>query len=1117
MAEEFSIYAKILADTKDFQKNINAAVQSLEKFNSKTIDAQKKGASVGTSLKATTKQLKLSKSETQAFTKILSSAGGAAGSFGSSIMSMASSCGPYVAAIVAAIAVTKKYIQSIFDCAEAFHVQERAEKGLEIAAKNSEVITSTQVKLLKEYAGDLQKLTDIGDEQSIQLMTQLVASGRTFDEVKKIMSASVDYAKGTNTDIATAVKTLNATYAGLSGTLGKQLKDVRNLTEEELKQGKAIEIVAEKYKGLGEQLVSVKEQAKNASGDLKEAWGAITAPTADAFYNLKKGFAEAMQNVLKGFDKLTDKIAYSLPKSKEELKELIAYATDAFYLNGVETQAIELVDTKSLEWAIAQLNKQLSTKKGLNSEEQTALMLMEAEIARRQRLEEAEAQEAIEAQKREEEEIERQKKLAEAEKKRLELAKLRAEWNGKTLQQEIDMLREEMNYKLDEVKDSESAEKEKFEIRAEYLNKILELMIKQKNLEKEAALEGITDAQTRGKITLYYENEIARLRKKNISDIGEYTEQTQKELKSLSDFITNSFDKIESTKLSLTESIEQATDKLEESFINSAGSIFSNLSEIISEGADAWEDFAEEARNAIKEVMNDLSAMFTKNAFLNLFSGNFATGGIQLFIGAVSALVGSFASMFSDFDSLKETVGNKLGVEIKNLSEAIEGWKDSTSGIGLSESLSGYVTDVQTLTSALSEAETELNKYKAAQATAQEKYESEWWFVSKLAYKYALSKISKDTAELQKAFDDLSKQLDNLAGKTLENLNSAIEETTGNIAVMMDLLAGQTDTKKELSISMQLNNITQQLYNFIDSVSTIGADIGSTLVSSITEGASKTDFLSDMKKYISSRLMQIAIYTESFQESLANVGAELAEALVTGGDLSSIRTGLEELFNAASESASKASELIESAFGDIQDSVTSLTSAMTSFWNSLDDLGGDIASELINGLTDGLEQGDFLETMQNYIKKMLVQTVVYTESMQAEIQAIGKAISKGLTEGFSDTSLHEIRRDLSYIFTQANSAIGSIDSLLDNVFSGYATGTNNATAGLHIVGEQGPELVRFKGGEQVYNAQKTAGMLQNKGGSTFNVTFNNTADTTAYAMMKQLKSYNRELAFNGII
>ena len=44
-------------------------------------------------------------------------------------------------------------------------------------------------------------------------------------------------------------------------------------------------------------------------------------------------------------------------------------------------------------------------------------------------------------------------------------------------------------------------------------------------------------------------------------------------------------------------------------------------------------------------------------------------------------------------------------------------------------------------------------------------------------------------------------------------------------------------------------------------------------------------------------------------------------------------------------------------------------------------------------------------------------------------------------------------------------------------------------------------------------------MLAGMGGKTsiFNVTFNDTQDTTAYAMMSQLKAYQRNLAFNGVL
>ena len=85
---------------------------------------------------------------------------------------------------------------------------------------------------------------------------------------------------------------------------------------------------------------------------------------------------------------------------------------------------------------------------------------------------------------------------------------------------------------------------------------------------------------------------------------------------------------------------------------------------------------------------------------------------------------------------------------------------------------------------------------------------------------------------------------------------------------------------------------------------------------------------------------------------------------------------------------------------------------------------------------------------------------------------------------------------------------------------GFATGTNNAPSGLALVGERGPELIDLHGGERIYNAETTRDIMS--GGSSgssnvWNVTFNNTVDTTAYTMMRQLKGYQRQMAVNGII
>lgn len=44
---------------------------------------------------------------------------------------------------------------------------------------------------------------------------------------------------------------------------------------------------------------------------------------------------------------------------------------------------------------------------------------------------------------------------------------------------------------------------------------------------------------------------------------------------------------------------------------------------------------------------------------------------------------------------------------------------------------------------------------------------------------------------------------------------------------------------------------------------------------------------------------------------------------------------------------------------------------------------------------------------------------------------------------------------------------------------GYAVGTKSAEEGFALVGENGPELVYFNGGEQVMTAEETAALREN--------------------------------------
>ncbi|MDY4573531.1 MAG: phage tail tape measure protein, partial [Intestinibacter sp.] len=55
------------------------------------------------------------------------------------------------------------------------------------------------------------------------------------------------------------------------------------------------------------------------------------------------------------------------------------------------------------------------------------------------------------------------------------------------------------------------------------------------------------------------------------------------------------------------------------------------------------------------------------------------------------------------------------------------------------------------------------------------------------------------------------------------------------------------------------------------------------------------------------------------------------------------------------------------------------------------------------------------------------------------------------------------------------------DKVVNGSFDGYASGTKSATRGVHLVGEEGPELIYFSGGETVLDAEKTKNIITSGG------------------------------------
>lgn len=571
--------------------------------------------------------------------------------------------------------------------------------------------------------------------------------------------------------------------------------------------------------------------------------------------------------------------------------------------------------------------------------------------------------------------------------------------------------------------------------------------------------------------------------------------------------------------------------KIKDALGEVAGEAFEQLGAALVDGSIAWADMGAVAMKALAGVLEGIAAQLSAMAVASAVTHDYGDA-IAAAAGAAAAMVA--AGAMSALATQSKQVADNLTEGVETLEEfrkRIKGILDDTSSIpeafkNLSKLKDELISQQSKLASAQSELNREQAEYNELREWAEKENENAPMGFS-IKATVALAHGYQELEAVQRAYNEqLSKvqeaqqAVNNVFtsyNKTLQSTINANKSAVESYRILYDEM-GSNSLYKAILDNEALVSLSEDLASVYDSLTKAGYNIGDLLVENIVEGAEKADFLDGMRDYIKKSVVKLAVYTDAFQSRLADVGTRMSQAILNGWDLSGIKSELESLWNDAEAGAKRATEAIDGLFGQSSDEIEStlpeLAQAMNTFADSINDLGGDIADNLISGLTDGLSQSDFLTTMYNYIRKLIVQTVVYTESMKSEIESIGKTISEGLSNGFSDTTLHEIRRDLSYIFYSANQQMSGIDDILSSVFSGYATGTDNATRGLHIVGEAGPELVSFRGGEKVFNTDETRGILS---GNNWNITFNNTSDTSAFEMMNQLRMYNREMALNAVI
>ena len=115
---------------------------------------------------------------------------------------------------------------------------------------------------LKKQSEELQEKTAIDDDTILSAQSFLAVQGRTEKQIKKMTETALDLSVVLGTDVLTATKYLDQTFEGTIGRLGKYDERLKTLTDSQLENGDAVDLLAGKYEGMAEKSATSLDKLK---------------------------------------------------------------------------------------------------------------------------------------------------------------------------------------------------------------------------------------------------------------------------------------------------------------------------------------------------------------------------------------------------------------------------------------------------------------------------------------------------------------------------------------------------------------------------------------------------------------------------------------------------------------------------------------------------------------------------------------------------------------------------------------------------------------------------------------------------------------------------------------
>jgi hypothetical protein len=203
----------------------------------------------------------------------------------------------------AIVAAAKAMIDFSANVTKAFGIAETATVRLNAVAQMKGL--DGGAARFKKLAAEMQTLTGVSDEVVQNISAELLAQGKSEAMTRKMIKAAADLSAVTGDDLNTSVEMLNRSLSGQAGMLARTNPELKSLTEEQLKSGAAIDLIAQKYTGMAQSMsgtIEVSNKLRDETfGDLAETMGQFLAPAVtlvnQAFTNMALTGIEIMNFV----------------------------------------------------------------------------------------------------------------------------------------------------------------------------------------------------------------------------------------------------------------------------------------------------------------------------------------------------------------------------------------------------------------------------------------------------------------------------------------------------------------------------------------------------------------------------------------------------------------------------------------------------------------------------------------------------------------------------------------------------------------------------------------------------------------------------------------------------